>query len=97
MLRGGAGAELRPKGAARRERSGSEARSLAGAGVLCLACCAWRAVPCRLHGLLGARTRAPASGRPHLTPAARTEAGRRELLFLSHANPGQLERLCAHL
>lgn len=28
---------------------------------------------------------------------ARTEAGRRELLFLSHANPGQLERLCAHL
>lgn len=50
MLRGGAGAELRPKGAGAqgaqrvvRERSGSEARSLAGAGVLCLACCAVQA------------------------------------------------------
>ncbi|ELK02775.1 28S ribosomal protein S29, mitochondrial isoform X2 [Pteropus alecto] len=28
---------------------------------------------------------------------ARTEEGKRELLFLSHSNPGQLERLCAHL
>lgn len=29
--------------------------------------------------------------------AARTEEGKQELLFLSHSNPGQLERLCAHL
>ncbi|XP_049490825.1 28S ribosomal protein S29, mitochondrial isoform X2 [Panthera uncia] len=28
---------------------------------------------------------------------AHTEEGKKELLFLSNANPGQLERLCAHL
>ena len=28
---------------------------------------------------------------------AHTEEGKKELLFLSNANPGQLERLCAYL
>lgn len=38
------------------------------------------------------------AGRVCLTPAlAHTEEGKKELLFLSNANPGQLERLCAYL
>lgn len=52
----------------------------------------------RIFGVtvLQERTGSCASGPPSPL-SAHTEEGKKELLFLSSANPAQLERLCAHL